>query len=108
MVYDENELDEAEEIIADALEGIIYLADEDDNDVPFRYLDEIEYEGKNYAVLLPLDEDESAAEVVILEVEPDAEDEEYDCFNGVEDEAVLRAVYDLFKEKFEGEFKFSE
>jgi len=108
MVYD-GELEEyAEDLIADAMEGIIYLADEDDNDVPFRYLDEIEYEGKNYAVLLPLDEDDSAAEVVILEVEQDADDEEYDCFNGVEDESVLSAVYDIFRKNHEGEFVFPE
>ena len=108
MVYD-GELEEyAEELIADAMEGIIYLSDEDDNDVPFRYLDEIEYEGRIYAVLLPLDEDESAAEVVILEVEQSAEYEELDCFCGVEDEAVLEAVYDIFRENHEGEFVFPE
>jgi uncharacterized protein YrzB (UPF0473 family) len=86
-----------EELFDEALEGIIYLCDEDDNDIPFRYLDEIEYEGKVYAVLLPLDEEEDS-EVVILEVESE-EDSEFDNFNGVDDVEILTAVYELFKER---------
>ncbi len=104
--FSEEEIAEAEGIVEDALEGIIYLTDEDENDVPFRYLDEIEYESKLYAVLLPLEEDDDAAEVVILEVVSD-EDEEYDSFEGVDDEETLEAVFNIFKEKFSDEFNFS-
>ena len=105
MAYDEN-LTEDQGLEDEALEGIVYLCDEDDNDIPFRYLDEIEYEGKLYAVLLPLDE-EDAMEVIILEVESD-EDSEFDNFNGVDDVEILTAVYDLFKERNADLFDFSD
>ncbi len=106
MSYDDVLNEEEEALIADALEGIIYLTDEEENDVPFRYLDDIEYGSKTYAVLLPL-EAEDDAEVVILEVVSDDESE-YDCFEGVEDETVLAAVFEIFKEKYSDELDFSD
>ena len=56
-------------------------------------------------VLLPNDEDDEAGEVVILKLEDtDSEDEE--SYVSVEDEDVLQAVFDIFKEKFKDEFNF--
>ena len=62
----------------------------------FEYLDVIEYEGTEYLILLPAHEESS--EVVILEIEP--VDEETENYLSVDDEAVLSAVYEIFKEKF--------
>ncbi len=84
------------------LSNIIYLNDEDGNQVPFEFLDLIEYEGEQYVVLLPA-EDDDADEVVVLRLEDDDENEN---FYSVEDEKVLNAVFEIFREKFKEEFDF--
>ena len=60
------------------LDNIIVLNDENGEEIEFEFLDLIEYEGDEYVVLLPNDEDEEdAGEVVILKLEDsDSEDEE--------------------------------
>ncbi len=84
--------------------SILTLTDENGQDVDFEYLDCIPYQGKEYLVLLPAGE--AATEIVILEVEPvDAENENY---LSVQDETVLNAVYDCFKEKYKGILTFEE
>lgn len=85
---------------------VISLTDEDGNELEFEYLDQIEYEGGNYAVLLPVEEDEETEddEVVILKViSADDENEEYEI---VEDEEMLQTLFDIFKEKNKDEFDF--
>ena len=65
-----------EEILQEEQSSIITLTDENGKDQDFEYLDCIEYEGKEYLVLMPADE--LATEIVILEVEPvDEENENY-------------------------------
>ena len=87
------------------LDNIIVLNDEDGNEIEFEFLDLIEYEGEEYVVLLPNDEDDDAGEVVILKLEDtDSEDEE--SYVSVEDEDVLQAVFEIFKDKFKDEFNF--
>ena len=94
----ENILEQEEEI------SILTLTDENGDDVNFEYLDCIEYQGKEYLVLLP--EEEDAAELVILEVEP--VDEEVENYLAVEDEAILEAVYGIFKEKYKDIMDFED
>ena len=90
------------------LDNIVVLNDEDGNEVEFEFLDLIEYEGEEYVVLLPNDEEEEdAEEVLILKLEDtDSEDEE--SYVSVEDEEVLNKVFEIFKEKFKDEFNFVE
>lgn len=90
------------------LDNIVVLNDEDGNEVEFEFLDLIEYEGEEYVVLLPNDEeDDDAGEVLILKLEDtDSEDEE--SYVSVEDEEVLNKVFEIFKEKFKDEFNFVE
>ena len=90
------------------LDNIIVLNDEDGNEVEFEFLDLIEYEGEEYVVLLPNDEEEEdAGEVLILKLEDtDSEDEE--SYVSVDDEEVLNKVFEIFKEKFKDEFNFVE
>lgn len=83
---------------------ILTLTDENGNDVDFEYLDCMEYRGKEYLVLMPADEAET--QIVILEVEP--VDDENENYLAVEDEAVLDAVYDLFKEKYKDVLTFED
>lgn len=84
--------------------NIITLTDEDGSDKTFEFLDLIDYEDKSYVVLLPVEEDEDDGMVIILEVnEIDEETEEY---LSVEDDAVMNAVFNIFKERFKDEFNF--
>ncbi len=87
------------------LDNVIVLSDDEGNELEFEFVDTTEYEGKEYVLLLPTDED--SEEVVILQSEPDPEDEEMVNYVTIEDEAVLEAVYNVFKEKLQDEFDFA-
>lgn len=90
------------------LNNIIVLNDENGEEVPFEFLDVIEYEGEEYVVLLPVEEDEEDAdEVVILKIE-DTDNEEEESYVSVDDEEVLNTVFSIFKDKFKDEFNFVE
>ena len=84
--------------------SVIVLTDENGNDVEFEYLDCIEYQGKEYLVLIPNEED--AEEIVILEIEP--VDEETENYLSVDDEGILNAVYGIFKERYKDVLTFAE
>ena len=72
---------ENENLIPEEEVSILTLTDENGADIDFEYLDCIEYQGKEYLVLMPVDE----------------ENENYLAVN---DEAVLEAVYAIFKERY--------
>ena len=82
--------------------SVLTLTDENGVETEFEYLDCIEYEGTEYLVLLPMEEDE----IVILEVEP--VDEENENYIAVESEAVLDAVYNIFKERYKDVITFGD
>jgi len=84
--------------------SIISLTDENGVETEFEYLDCIEYNGKEYLVLIPAEED--ANEIVILEVEP--VDEETENYLAVEDEATLNAVYEIFKARYKDIINFED
>lgn len=87
-------------------DDLIYLEDEDGSEVAFSYLDTITYQGREYIVLDPVDETDDG--VVILEVEaPETPDGE-ETYYGVEDDAILNAVYERFKERFRGVIDFGD
>ena len=98
------EFDETEAMNEDEATNIITLTDEEGNDVDFEFLDLIEYEGNEYVILLPVEEDSD--EVVILQVEVTEDDEE--IYTNIEDEDVLMAVFELFKDKYKDEFDFGD
>jgi uncharacterized protein YrzB (UPF0473 family) len=84
--------------------NILTLTDENGNDADFEYLDVIEYEGKEYLFLLPVEEE--SAEVIIMEIEP--VDEENENYLAIEDEELLNKVYDVFKEKYKDVLTFED
>ena len=84
--------------------NILTLTDENGVDTDFEYLDCIEYEGKEYLILMPADE--LSTEIVILEVEP--VDEETENYLSVEDEAILNAVYGIFKDRYKDILTFED
>ena len=92
---------ENEELLQEE-ESILTLTDENGEETEFEYLDCVEYEGKEYLVLLPMESDE----IVILEVEP--VDEENENYIAVENEAVLNAVYEIFKDRYQDVLQFAE
>ena len=84
--------------------SILSLTDENGAEVEFEYLDCIEYLGKEYLVLIPCESEE--AEIVILEVEP--VDEETENYLSVQDEEILNAVYEIFKDKYGDTIDFAD
>ena len=84
--------------------SILSLTDENGEEVEFEYLDSIEFQGKEYLVLIPCEND--ASEIVILEVEP--VDEETENYLSVQDEKLLNEVYAIFKEKYKDVLTFEE
>ena len=85
-------------------ENLITLTDENGVETTFEYLDCIEYQGKEYLVLIPAEED--ANEIVILEVEP--VDDELENYLAVENEDILNAVYEIFKDRFKDVLNFGD
>ena len=85
--------------------NIIVLNDENGNEVQFEFLDLIEYEGEEYVVLLPVEEEDDSDEVLILRLE-DTESEDEESYVSVDDEETLNSVFEIFKEKFKDEFNF--
>ncbi len=94
-----NEMLPAEEEIS-----ILTLTDEEGRETAFEYLDCIEYQGKEYPVLIPADQE--ATEIVIMEIEP--VDEETENYLAVEDDATLQAVYAIFKDRYKDVLTFAE
>ena len=95
---------ENENLIPEEEVSILTLTDENGADVEFEYLDCIEYQGKEYLILMPIEEESN--EIVILEVEP--VDEETENYLAVSDEAVLDAVYAIFKERYADILSFED
>ena len=90
-----------EELLEEEIQ-ILTLTDENGTESQFEYLDCIEYEGKEYLVLLPAGDD--SAEIVILEIEP--VDEENENYLSVGDQETLDAVFGIFKERYKDIFTF--
>ena len=95
---------ENENLIPEEEVSILTLTDENGNDAEFEYMDCIDYEGKEYLVLMPVEEE--SGEIVILEIEP--VDEENENYLSVGDEAVLNAVFAIFKERYADILTFEE
>ena len=93
---------ENEEILQGEESSILTLTDENGQDNNFEYLDCIEYNSTEYLVLMP----EDTNEIVILAVEP--VDEENENYLAVEDQAVLDAVYGVFKERYKDILQFED
>ena len=93
-----------EELLNEEEVSILSLTDEEGNEVEFELIDSVDYEGVEYLILLPPEEE--ASEVVILEVEPHADGTEN--YLTVDNEDVLNAVFVIFKERFADFFTFED
>lgn len=97
-------MEENKDLLQEEESSIITFVDENGEEVTFEYMDCIEYEGKEYLALLPVEEESS--EVVILEIEP--VDEENENYLSVEDEEILQAVYAIFKDHYKDILTFED
>ena len=95
---------ENENLLPEEEISILTLTDENGQDVEFEYLDCLEYQGTEYLVLSPADDE--SGEILILEIQP--VDEENENYLAVEDEAVLDAVFAIFKEKYKDILQFED
>ena len=95
---------ENNDILIEEEESILTLTDENGEDMRFEYLDCIEYQGIEHLILMPVDEETN--EIVILQIEP--VDEENENYLAVTDEAVLDAVYGIFKERYKDVLEFAD
>ena len=92
------------EMLPEEEQNILTLTDENGVETAFEYLDVVEYEGAEYLILMPAEEESD--EIVILLIEP--VDEENENYLAVEDEAVLEAVYNIFKERYKDVLNFAD
>ena len=90
------------EVLPEEEMNIITLTDENGVETDFEYLDAVEYLGKEYLVLMPPE----STEIVILEVQP--VDEENENYISVQDEAVMDAVFEIFKERYQDVLTFED
>ena len=80
-------------------DGIITLVDDEGNEVQFAYVDLVEYEGGNYAIMLPIEDGEVLEEAVVMLVQENEDGSEE--LTGIEDEAIVNAVIDIYNERVE-------
>ena len=85
-------------------ENILTLTDENGVETAFEYLDVIEYQGTEYLILMPAEEESD--EIVILQIEP--VDEENENYLAIDDEETLKAVYEIFKERYKDVLPFAD
>lgn len=97
-------MENTNEMLPEEEMNILTLTDENGNDIDFEYLDVIEYQGTEYLILMPVEEESN--EIVILEIEP--VDEENENYLAVESEETLTAVYEIFKERYKDVLDFAD
>ena len=95
---------EDNEMLMEEDDSILTLTDENGQDMDFEYMDCIAYQGTEYLILMPVEDEEN--EIVILEIQP--VDEENENYVAVEDEATLDAVYSIFKERYKDILNFAD
>ncbi len=87
------------------LDNTITLCDDEGNEVEFDFLDLIEYKNDEYAVLFPVEDMGNDGQLVILKVEENDDDAAY---IGIDDETVIDAVFEIFKERHRDELNFED
>lgn len=85
--------------------NVVTLFNEDGSEIHFQFLDMINYEYKEYVILLAIDDEEDNS-IYIFNVEHTGE--EMDDYIPVEDDRIGDAVYKLFKERNKGVFEFDD
>ncbi|MBQ8503306.1 MAG: DUF1292 domain-containing protein [Clostridia bacterium] len=85
----------------DELDFTVRFTDTDGNDGVYDFLDIVHFEGNEYVVVAPKDDDEGYVD--IFRVIPDGKKEKYER---TEDDRILEEVFEIFRIKNEDEFDF--
>ena len=85
---------------------ILTLTDDDGTEIDFELLTVITYNDEEYAVLLPLNEDETEDDETVIILRVKNLDEETVEYSVIEEEETLNAVFEIFMENFKDEFNF--
>ncbi len=99
-IKDQKPLDEQEQ------GEILEFEAEDGTVEKYEFLDCVEYQGTDYAVLLPVCDDGSEPESVFIFEIVEELDSDTDTYMGIGDQALVDAVYEVFKEKNKDDFNF--
>ena len=83
---------------------IFEFTDDEGNIEKFEVLGFVEFEGRDFAALLPVTDNEDEP-VHILEVIEEL-DSEYDTYVGIDDQELVDKVYAVFMEQYKDEFNF--
>ncbi len=79
----------------------VTLIDDDGNEVEFEHIDTVEYEGETYLAFIPAELSvEDDAEVVIMRI---IEENGEELLEGVEDDEIADAVFQIVMERAEEE-----
>ncbi len=82
----------------------VSFTDENGRANNFEILAVIEYRGTDYAVMLPENDSPSYNGLLYIFEIAEELDSDTDTYVGVEDEEIIKAVYDLFMDEVEKEF----
>ena len=86
-------------------ENIIFLTDEDGEEIPYELLDDMILDGRRFVILAPAYDDEvDDGTVVIFEI---IEEDGEETFAPVESEAIEQRVFDCFRASDE-DYEFCE
>ena len=80
---------------------VIVLCDDVGNETEIEYIDSVEFEGKRYALFMPLENDDD--EVIIMQYDNVSKD--YDSFIPVNERRVLEGVYETLRKKYAPQLK---
>ena len=75
---------------------VIVLSDDLGNETEIEYIDSVSFEGKEYALFLPLENDDD--EVIIMQYDNISKD--FDSFIPVSDRRILEGVYETLRQKY--------
>ncbi|MBR6761444.1 MAG: DUF1292 domain-containing protein [Oscillospiraceae bacterium] len=85
-------------------DDLVILEDENGDEVRFTFLQIVKTDGKSYAILLPIDDEEGG--VVIVEIVDLGLDTEH--YDAVTDEALLTRIFDQFRTEYADLYSFED
>lgn len=84
----------------------VILEDEDGNVVTFQFLELVTVDEKPYAILMPEDDPDGDAGVVIVEVVDLGKDTEH--YDAVTDDALNERIFEQFRREFSDKYDFGD
>lgn len=85
---------------------LLEFIDEDGIVEKFEYLDTVNYNGADYAVLLPYAENGDCPQSVYIFEIVEELDSETDTYVGIDDQNLVDCVYDIFMKNHKDDFNF--